>query len=323
MNIFNINDKHWFHNGHHVQIAGNMVCSYKFMAIRKFILENKITTLDINGQNHSFDTPWMMRAPFPWPESLDMSTATNLLEFLKDTPILVLNLAENCQETFPESPEMKRDKLAQFVDALTKTQIHTLNLTGCSFFESFECSFNPEDSTDGHFEYDIEIILYFAAKLKGSSITHIIGIEHSELTEILQQNMAGKKNRMIALGQGACNDKLNQDVLEHIVSYTSESKSSGKADEDYVDGYGSWASETAKAAFSLSDFHKENRFYWEQTGSILSGETTYLSDDMRVLKRAIEQTRYTFFNTHSPLNLKRDKAEAQQTQEPLLIAWYS
>ncbi|WP_019215157.1 hypothetical protein [Legionella tunisiensis] len=165
------------------------------------------------------------------------------------------------------------------------------------FFEYFECHFNPEDSTEGHFQYDEETIVHFASQLKGTNVTRIIGIEHPELTKVLQENMAGKKDRMIALGQGASEAKLNMDVIDHIVSYTSKSKSSGQTG-DNEDEYGTWASETAKAAFSHRNKREESRL--EQTGSPLSGET-----------------RHTFFHTQLPLNLTRDKTEAQQTAEPL------
>ncbi|WP_019215156.1 hypothetical protein [Legionella tunisiensis] len=113
MRIFHINDTHWIHEEHHLQIAGNMVRSYTFEELRDFIIKNQITSLDINRQIESESSDkspweWEMQTPLPWPEYLYISVATTLLQFLEGTPVSILNLAENCQGSRLETPLIKK-----------------------------------------------------------------------------------------------------------------------------------------------------------------------------------------------------------------------
>lgn len=308
MKVYSVYDPHWFHSEHRLKVAGNMVLSYSFASIREFILKHDISHLDLSGEGEGF---LMQRMQLMHGESLDINNATALLVSLEDTPTLVLNLAENIQmQGFPDTIEEKIQQLDEFAEALKKTQIHTLNLTRCSFFELDDSRFNDDSEL---FQYDDELISSFASKLKGSNVTQIIGLEHPELSKVLKENMAIKIERMIALGQGVCNYNMNADVLGDIVSFMPESKSSGAVDEKE----GSRAEVTAKTAFWLSRDHKQqNVYWWEQTGSILRNETIHLSDDMRVLKRAIEYTRYYFFKTALPALSKIEQPSCAETEAP-------
>ena len=281
MRTFNVSDKYWFQTGNHLQIAGNMVCSLDLQVLRQEVLTHKITSLDLNRQALNQAPREACRAPLPWHEIINIDDATRLIECLKDTSVTTLSLAENLDPVaFEYQLINKMNQVDKFVDALKDTQIHTLDLTKCSFFEPFLPAFNADDSTEGSFEYDEELISYFASKLKGTNVTHIVGLTSSELAETLHYNMQLKKSRMIALSQGVCETTPNVDVLNHIVLYMHESRTSGNADES---GYGSNAAKTAMSAC--------NARYWEKTSQL---------------------TTYSLFSTSSERH-KNDALKNQQT----------
>lgn len=282
MRIINMSNKHWFHNGQALKISGDMVCHYDFQYIRHFILDNGITSLDINGQNET--GTYVSKAPFPWSEYVYINDAIKLLEALSGTLVFEINLAENCQQQFSE---VGLDDIDRFVDALSQTQIHTLNLTGCTFLDALTWGAEAER------EYDDQLLNRFITKLRGTQVTNIIGIEHPELVMVLQENMKFKKDKLMALGQASFRAEINHDLLNAIISFMPESIMSGPPASGFAfENYNSNAYGTALSAVAMAS-NKYERYMegWQQTGSVLRGEETYLGADARFFRRATDLVR--------------------------------
>jgi hypothetical protein len=128
------------------------------------------------------------------------------------------------------------------------------------------------------------------------------------ISQRLKVKLETMKNRMIALGQAAQTLGIPHDVLPLIISFLREGTISGMLEPGIIDD--SMASETAKAAMSLKKFKQG----WEQTRSVLSGESEHLNDDTRLLRGIMRDAPQLFF---------KPKPEAHVApKHPLLLTWH-
>ena len=153
--------------------------------------------------------------------------------------------------------------------------------------------------------------VFFA--LPGSdNVTKVLGIASRTLDAVLKENLDCNKSTVIAVFQAAiCSptgSKLCLDVIVRMITFLLPASCGKACSSSYHDEYldGLW--------LSMIESPLKSNHGWRMTGSVLSGDTTPMSDDARIMHQLNKEPTLFFFNP-------QPKQEEPKV-EPLLLTWH-